>query len=70
MLAGEEIILSNRNGNCDGAGSVGSPMPIKLPEVGIRNIDDGAPGRIRTCDFQLRRLTLYPLSYGRTRAEP
>ncbi len=25
----------------------------------------GAPGRIRTCDFQLRRLTLYPLSYGR-----
>ena len=26
---------------------------------------NGAPGRIRTCDFQLRRLTLYPLSYGR-----
>jgi hypothetical protein len=25
----------------------------------------GAPGKIRTCDFQLRRLTLYPLSYGR-----
>ena len=27
----------------------------------------GAPGKIRTCDFQLRRLTLYPLSYGRKR---
>gem|GEM_PF-2166929 len=25
----------------------------------------GTPGWIRTSDFQLRRLTLYPLSYGR-----
>ena len=25
----------------------------------------GAPGRSRTCDLQLRRLLLYPLSYGR-----
>ena len=24
-----------------------------------------APGRIRTCDFRLRRAALYPLSYGR-----
>jgi hypothetical protein len=24
----------------------------------------GDPGRIRTCDLQLRRLLLYPLSYG------
>ena len=24
-----------------------------------------APGRIRTCDFCLRRAALYPLSYGR-----
>jgi hypothetical protein len=27
----------------------------------------GDPGRIRTCDLQLRRLLLYPLSYGATR---
>ena len=27
-----------------------------------------APGRIRTCDFCLRRAALYPLSYGRPRA--
>ncbi len=25
---------------------------------------NGDPGRIRTCDLQLRRLLLYPLSYG------
>ena len=25
----------------------------------------GTPGRIRTCDLQLRRLTSYPLDYGR-----
>ena len=28
----------------------------------------GDPGRIRTCDLQLRRLLLYPLSYGATQA--
>ena len=28
---------------------------------------DGAPGWNRTSGFQLRRLTLYPLSYGRIR---
>jgi hypothetical protein len=27
----------------------------------------GDPGRIRTCDLQLRRLLLYPLSYGAMR---
>jgi hypothetical protein len=27
-------------------------------------IASGDPGRIRTCDLQLRRLLLYPLSYG------
>src|SRR3954465_13894258 len=29
----------------------------------------GAPGRVRTCDLELRRLLLYPLSYGRWRAD-
>jgi hypothetical protein len=29
----------------------------------------GDPGRIRTCDLQLRRLLLYPLSYGATRSQ-
>ena len=28
-----------------------------------------APGRIRTCDFRLRRAALYPLSYGRREAQ-
>ena len=27
-------------------------------------LSGGDPGRIRTCDLQLRRLLLYPLSYG------
>ena len=27
-------------------------------------VASGDPGRIRTCDLQLRRLLLYPLSYG------
>ena len=27
---------------------------------------DGAPGGTRTHDLQVRNLTLYPLSYGRT----
>src|SRR5215210_600863 len=33
----------------------------------VRRTSDGsyAPGRIRTCDFCLRRAALYPLSYGR-----
>ena len=30
----------------------------------------GDPGRIRTCDLQLRRLLLYPLSYGAPIAVP
>jgi hypothetical protein len=33
----------------------------------VRTLDRheiGDPGRIRTCDLQLRRLLLYPLSYG------
>ena len=29
--------------------------------------DDGAPGGTRTHGLQVRNLTLYPLSYGRTR---
>jgi hypothetical protein len=29
--------------------------------------EDGAPGGTRTHDLQVRNLTLYPLSYGRTR---
>ena len=29
-------------------------------------VDGGTPGRIRTCGLQLRRLTPYPLGYGRT----
>jgi hypothetical protein len=32
--------------------------------IQVENIGD--PGRIRTCDLQLRRLLLYPLSYGAT----
>ena len=30
------------------------------------NSDSGAPGETRTHDLQVRNLTLYPLSYGRT----
>ena len=38
-------------------GSVKLPNPLKL---------FGTPGWIRTSDLQLRRLTPYPLGYGRT----
>ena len=31
-------------------------------------VENGAPGEPRTHDLQVRNLTLYPLSYGRTRA--
>jgi hypothetical protein len=33
--------------------------------VGREGLSLDAPGRIRTCDFCLRRAALYPLSYGR-----
>ena len=36
-----------------------------LSEVQIAPVIAGTPGWIRTSGFQLRRLTLYPLSYGR-----
>jgi hypothetical protein len=38
-------------------------MQEKLENKGFLD-GDGDPGRIRTCDLQLRRLLLYPLSYG------
>src|SRR2546423_3494311 len=37
-------------------------------EVGLA-LGGSAPGRIRTCDFCLRRAALYPLSYGRQPVE-
>ena len=37
---------------------------VTVPSVGYR-VAVYAPGRIRTCDFCLRRAALYPLSYGR-----
>ena len=42
---------------------------IKGLDSHLSPLFDGAPGKIRTCDFQLRRLTLYPLSYGRKMAD-
>ena len=35
----------------------------------MRGDRSGAPGGTRTHDLQVRNLTLYPLSYGRTIAE-
>jgi hypothetical protein len=32
----------------------------------LSEVFNGTPGRIRTCDFLLRRQALYPLSYGRS----
>jgi hypothetical protein len=39
-------------------------MRAKNHDRSKRKICCGDPGRIRTCDLQLRRLLLYPLSYG------
>ena len=39
---------------------------VRMTESNMKQVTDfiGDPGRIRTCDLQLRRLLLYPLSYG------
>ena len=49
--------------------------PFNVPAVltilfacGSTTVRVSAPGRIRTCDFCLRRAALYPLSYGRVGA--
>src|SRR5215831_14800743 len=39
-------------------------MPEALEIWGLWTVSGGDPGRNRTCDLQLRRLLLYPLSYG------
>jgi hypothetical protein len=39
-------------------------MRAKNPEQSTGTKRDGDPGWIRTSDLQLRRLLLYPLSYG------
>ena len=41
-----------------------SPVSTVTYVPGTDHLKDGDPGRIRTCDLQLRRLLLYPLSYG------
>ena len=41
-------------------------LPMSLNLLQILAIFIGDPGRIRTSDLQLRRLLLYPLSYGAT----
>ena len=40
-------------------------LPVLLFARGSTTVRVSAPGRIRTCDFCLRRAALYPLSYGR-----
>jgi hypothetical protein len=39
-------------------------VPVAISEGRLPELSAGDPGRIRTCDLQLRRLLLYPLSYG------
>jgi alkanesulfonate monooxygenase SsuD/methylene tetrahydromethanopterin reductase-like flavin-dependent oxidoreductase (luciferase family) len=41
------------------------PRPGAARRHAARRVGVSAPGRIRTCDFRLRRAALYPLSYGR-----
>ena len=42
---------------------------VRMTELKMGQVPEiiGDPGRIRTCDLQLRRLLLYPLSYGAVR---
>lgn len=40
------------------------PDPVAVREPGVPSRGRSAPGRTRTCDRQIRRLLLYPLSYG------
>ena len=45
---------------------VAANKPVISTNCGIsRTYYGGTPGWVRTSGFQLRRLTLYPLSYGR-----
>ena len=70
---------SHETGNCGrrgGAGHARRDRPdrhrLRLgrershPSGGTSSTTRNAPGRIRTCDFRLRRAALYPLSYGRS----
>ena len=43
---------------------------IKKAEPPERDSTFSEPGRIRTCDRQIRSQVLYPLSYGPKRGEP
>src|SRR5437763_16068111 len=43
-----------------------TPRGIRDPPPALK---PSAPGKIRTCDFRLRRAALYPLSYGRVKRE-
>src|SRR5215475_14482724 len=45
-------------------------MPEALEIWGLWTVSGGDPGRNRTCDLQLRRLLLYPLSYGAAMTVP
>ena len=44
----------------------GPRLPLHHTRFFLFNNKIGDPGRIRTCDPQLRRLLLYPLSYEAT----
>ena len=49
---------------------IDSPTCLNEPGNSDQIIEKiGDPGTIRTCDQQLRRLSLYPLSYGAVGAE-
>jgi hypothetical protein len=56
---------SKKNGNCPWRFKANFCLWVGLENNIELKIILGAPGRIRTCDTQLRRLVLYPLSYGR-----
>ena len=49
-------------GNRGNSGRAG----IRRQDTGVSALECGAPGGTRTHDLQVRNLTLYPLSYGRT----
>ena len=45
-------------------------LPRSFLVRGLTQLSVGDPGRNRTCDLQLRRLLLYPLSYGAAMTVP
>jgi hypothetical protein len=64
LVRAHDLVVGSKGDGKRGV-SVESSSRGGLDSQRLRGFPANAPGRIRTCDFCLRRAALYPLSYGR-----